>query len=286
MEFLGRKDEDFEDDNNGDDADGGEAAKMEENEEEKGEEEEEEDEDEKEEDESSGGDGELVQPVAAVKMKRWCKKDMSLLEEAVKEHGTDFAAILRDPVYEALHGRTITRLKSSYFTAHPEHPDAPKKRRKLVVATPHPALVPPENGHCYLLTHLNTDAKRIVISSIDRRSLTALASTCREFRRVITSTPALRALMIPLTIKHSPSSCPYCAKRRRCNRSLTCAEGHELFCHHSCFKFLVMTEWRHDLANALCPIPQCKAPLTEYGKDASSYKGSGVARRRGVLKSL
>jgi hypothetical protein len=53
--------------------------------------------------------------------------------------------------------------------------------------------------------------------------------------------------------------------------------------HHSCMKHAIQFTWNRDLGLAVCSIPKCGAPLVEYGKDKSCYKGN---RRAGILTAL
>ncbi len=66
------------------------------------------------------------------------------------------------------------------------------------------------------------------------------------------------------------------------NRSYTCAFGHEVGVHNTCFKRQIRA-WNNDLSEAACLVPGCGAHLTEFGKDASCYKGN---RRHGILTAM
>lgn len=125
--------------------------------------------------------------------------------------------------------------------------------------------------------YVNADIKRMLCTYLDRQAVTALSLTCKSFRRAILSSP-LKAALIP-TMSSFNRYCPLChSGGRAMTRSYTCGFGHEVKVHHPCFKRQVLGPWQRNLEQAMCLIPNCGAPITEYGKDASKYQAKTCSR--------
>ena len=105
-----------------------------------------------------------------------------------------------------------------------------KKKKKDEAEAPHPASFPPADGSCPLLLMVNRDAQRVIVSHLDRLSMTQLSFSCKRLHEVITSSPQLNAALVPITAQPN-QKCIYCRKKRRCNRSLTCSMGHTISVH-------------------------------------------------------